>query len=167
LTPHGGGRYLLAMRLSRLFPLVLTLGVFACTKKDSAAPTTPPGDATATDSHEPAADPAHEHHFEAGVKSFHDTMAPLWHAAKDDARVTNTCAAAADLVAKAGAIEAEPTPAAATDAAAWKTRATELTAATKGLETTCAGDRKDFDAAFTKAHEAFHALIELAGEKHE
>lgn len=157
------------MRLSRLFPLVLTLGVFACTKKDSAAPTTPPTDATATatDSHEPAADPAHEHEFEGGVKSFHDVMAPLWHAAKDDARVTNTCAAVADLVAKAGAIEAEPMPAAATDAAAWKTRAADLTAATKGLETTCAGDRKDFDAAFTKAHEAFHGLIELAGEKHE
>ena len=104
-----------------LFPLVLTLGVFACTKKASAAPTTPPTDATATatDSHEPAADPAHEHKFEGGVKSFHDVMAPLWHAAKDDARVTNTCAAVADLVAKAGAIEAEPMPAAATDAAAW------------------------------------------------
>jgi hypothetical protein len=143
--------------------------VFACTKKDSAAPTTPPSDAAATpgtDAHDPAA-PAHEHHFEAGVKSYHDTLAPLWHAAKDDARVTNTCAAAADLVAKAGAIEAEPAPAAATDAAAWKTRSADLTAATKGLETTCAGDRKDFDAAFTKAHEAFHALIELAGEKHE
>ena len=48
MTRHGGPRYLLAMRLSRLFPLVLTLGVFACTKKDSAAPTTPPTDATAT-----------------------------------------------------------------------------------------------------------------------
>jgi hypothetical protein len=156
------------MRVTRLLPLVVILGAFACTKKD-AAPTTTPADTTApagdTAGHD--GEPAHEHHFEAGVKSFHDVMAPLWHAAKDDARVTNTCAAAADLVAKAGAIEAEPAPAAATDAAAWKTRASELTTATKGLESTCAGDRKDFDAAFTTAHEAFHALIELAGEKHE
>lgn len=160
------------MNLSRLCPLVLLLGVLACTKTDSAAPTTPPTDAAApagegSHDHDHGGEPAHEHQFEGGVKSFHDVMAPLWHAAKDDARVTNTCAAAADLVAKSGAIEAEPTPAAASDAAAWKTRAAELTAATKGLETTCAGDRKDFDAAFTKAHEAFHALIELAGEKHE
>lgn len=158
------------MRSFHLYPLVLTLGVFACSKKDSSEPTTPPTDAATPasgESHEHGGEPAHEHHFEGGVKSFHDVMAPLWHAAKDDARVTNTCAAAADLVAKSGAIEAEPVPAAASDAAAWKTRAAELTAATKDLETTCAGDRKDFDAAFTKAHEAFHALIELAGEKHE
>lgn len=158
------------MRSFHLYPLVLTLGVFACSKKDSTEPTTPPTDAATPasgDSHEHGGKPAHEHQFEGGVKSFHDVMAPLWHAAKDDARVTNTCAAAADLVAKSGAIEAEPAPAAASDGAAWKARAAELTAATKELETTCAGDRKDFDAAFTKAHEAFHALIELAGEKHE
>ncbi|MFO0631695.1 MAG: hypothetical protein U0168_02460 [Nannocystaceae bacterium] len=158
------------MSAFRLFPLVLTLGVMACAKKDAAATTTPPGDAAATDgahAHDDGAKHEHEHEFTGGVKSFHDTMAPLWHAAKDDARVTNTCAAAADLLAKAGAIETEPMPTAATDAAAWKTRGGELTAAAQGLQTSCNGDRKDFEAAFTKLHEAFHALIELAGETHE
>lgn len=42
----------------------------------------------------------------------------------------------------------------------------DLTKTTKELETLCAGDRKDFEAAFTKMHESFHALIEIAGEKH-
>ncbi|MBX7084106.1 MAG: hypothetical protein K1X88_33165 [Nannocystaceae bacterium] len=157
------------MSVSRLFPLVLTLGVMACAKKD-AAPTTAPSDAATTDhahAHGEGAEHEHEHQFAGGVKSFHDTMAPLWHAPKDDARVGNTCAAAAELVAKAGTIESEPMPAAATDADAWKTRSGELSAAAKGLQTTCSGDRKDFEAAFTTMHEAFHALIELAGEKHE
>jgi hypothetical protein len=160
------------MQLLRVLPLVLSVSSFACAKKDTSTPTTPPSDAAATGSHDHDHDhdhggePAHKHEFQAGVKSYHDVLSPLWHAPKDDARVTNTCAAAADLAAKAATIESEPAPAGA-DAAAWKTRAALLSATTKALETSCAGDRKDFDAAFTTAHEAFHKLIELAGEHHE
>lgn len=169
LTSAVGTRYSRPMHPLRLLPLALALSAFACTKKDSTAPTAAPAgsDASADDHH---AEPGHadKHKFEGGVKSLHDVLAPLWHAPHDDARPTNTCAAVADLVAKATAIEAEAVPAAAGGKdEAWKAGAADLTKTTKELETLCAGDRKDFEAAFKKMHESFHALIEIAGEKHD
>lgn len=147
--------------------IVALLGL-GCTKKDATAPTTAPAnDSAAAPAEEHRGEPGHQHEFAGGVKAYHDVLSPLWHAPKDDARVANTCDAAADLVTKAGAIEAEPVPAAAGDNGdAWKAAAGALTASSKQLAALCAADRKDFDATFTALHEAFHALIELAGEKH-
>lgn len=150
---------------------VLALALAGCTKKDDAAPTTTPEPTTTSDTTEPAGEhahePAHEHGFEGAVKSYHAVLSPLWHAEAGEQRTSDTCAAAADLVTKAGAIEAEPVPAAASGKEdAWKTQAAALTAASKELQSVCAGDRATFDATFGKLHDSFHALIEVAGEKH-
>lgn len=147
--------------------LVLALALAGCTKKDGAEPTTNPEPAATTDAGEHQGEPAHQHEFEGAVKSYHDVLSPLWHAEAGEQRTNDTCAAAADLVAKAGAIEAEPVPAAAGGKDdAWKANAAALTAASKELQTACAGDRATFDATFGKLHDSFHALIEVAGEKH-
>lgn len=147
--------------------LLLALALAGCSKKDSTAPTTNPEPTATTDATEPAGEPAHEHHFEGAVDAYHAVLAPLWHAEAGEKRTNDTCAAAADLVTKAGAIEAEPVPAAASGKDdAWKTNAAALTAASKELETVCSGDRASFDATFGKLHDSFHALIEVAGEKH-
>lgn len=147
--------------------LVLALALAGCTKKDGAAPTTNPEPTATTDASEPEGEPAHEHHFEGAVDGFHAVLAPLWHAAAGEQRTNDTCAAAADLVTKAGAIETEPVPAAAGGKDdAWKANAAALTAAANELQTVCSGDRATFDATFGKLHDSFHALIELAGEKH-
>jgi hypothetical protein len=146
--------------------LVLALALAGCSKKD-AEPTTNPEPTATTDETKPAGEPAHEHHFEGAVESYHAVLSPLWHAEAGEQRTHDTCAAAADLVAKAGAIEAEPVPAAAGGKEdAWKANAAALTAASKELETVCAGDRATFDATFGTLHDGFHALIEVAGEKH-
>jgi hypothetical protein len=157
-------------RLSTLLVVAVTLA--GCSKKDTTTPndtaaTTPAG-AEGEHHGEHQGEPAHQHAFEGGVKNFHDVLSPLWHADAGEKRVADTCAASADLAGKAAAIEAEPVPAAANGQDdAWKTKAAALTAATKELETMCAGDRAGFDAAFTKVHDGFHALIEVAGEKHQ
>ncbi len=147
---------------SSIVVLALGLALAGCSKKD-AAPTTSPEPAPA----QPAGEPAHQHHFEGAVKSYHDVLKPLWHAEAGEQRTSDTCAAAADLVAKAGAIEAEPVPAAAGGKDdAWKAQAAALTAASKELEAVCAGDRAAFDATFGTLHDRFHALIELADQAH-
>lgn len=145
--------------------LAAALALVACNKKDSAPPTTNPEPTASNDT--ATAQPAHEHHFEGAVKSYHDVLSPLWHAAAGEQRTNDTCAAAADLVTKAAAIEAEPVPAAASGKDdAWKQNAAGLSAATKELQTVCGGDKAGFEAAFGKLHDSFHALIEVAGETH-
>jgi hypothetical protein len=147
--------------------LVLALALAGCSKKDGAAPSTNPEPAATGDATKPAGEPAHEHGFEGAVKSFHAVLSPLWHAEAGEQRTNDTCTAAADLVTKAGAIEAEPVPAAAGGKDdAWKAQATALTTAAKELQTVCSGDRATFDATFSTMHDAFHALIEIAGQGH-
>lgn len=152
-------------RLSTL--LVVAVALAGCSKKDTTTPTDAAATTPAGHEGEHHGEPAHQHAFEAGVKNFHDVLSPLWHAEAGEKRVADTCTASADLAGKAAAIEAEPVPAAANGQDdAWKTKAAALTASVKELETVCAGDRATFDAAFTKVHDSFHALIEVAGEKH-
>lgn len=154
------------MSIKPLSILVLALAFAGCSKKDAESTTNPEPTATPTES-EHAGEPAHEHGFEGAVESYHAVLSPLWHADAGEKRTADTCAAAGDLVAKAGAIETEPVPApAAGKEDAWKTNAAALTAATKELQGVCEGDRATFDATFGKLHDAFHALIEVAGEKH-
>lgn len=155
------------MTTKSLSILVLALALAGCSKKDGATPSTSPEPTATPDASEPAGEPAHEHGFEGAVESFHAVLSPLWHAAAGEQRTNDTCTAAADLVTKAGAIEAEPVPAAAGGKDdAWKTQATALTTAAKELQTVCTGDRTAFDATFGTLHDAFHALIEVAGQGH-
>jgi hypothetical protein len=82
------------------------------------------------------------------VSAYHDRLAPLWHAPKGDKRVTDTCAAADDLIKRARDTS---------DAA--------LVTASEDLKATCATpDRKDFEAKFSTVHDAFHAVMEKAAK---
>lgn len=148
----------------------LALTAFACSKADK--PTTPPDDATATEGQgehageHAHADGKHEHDFPASVTSFHDTMAPLWHAEAGDARKADTCAALEDMKTKASAIgEAEVPEKAADQAEAWSSASTELDTKLDALAAACDASTEEFDAAFHDVHEAFHTLVALVGHE--
>lgn len=77
------------------------------------------------------------------LSSFHDVLAPHWHAAQGQQRMTDTCGVISDLKTKA---DAAKNPA--------------LVDAVAGLATACGGtDLAAFDAAFAKVHESFHAAM--------
>jgi hypothetical protein len=120
--------------------------------------------ATSTPPH--AHDEAHDHdELPAEVKSFHEVLAPRWHADKGDARTQDTCGAVAEFEAKAAAIAALTTPAGG-DAGHWSTSTKELGDAVAALETACQGaDPAAFEPAFHRVHEGFHAVMEAAGAK--
>ena len=99
------------------------------------------------------------------VAKFHDTLAPRWHAVHGRQRMTETCAAIAQLRADADAIIAAPPPSGA-DAAAWSAGGKELAEAVAGLGATCkASDAAAFEPAFTRVHERFHGVMAAAGGK--
>ena len=141
----------------------------------TAAPTTTPADATtpapetaeadATEGHAHESGEAHEHDFPAAVTTYHDTMAPLWHAEPGEARTSDTCDAVADLIAKAQAITSADVPEKVEDPEAWNAAGAELIAKTQALQTTCSESPDGFDAAFHEVHEAFHGLVKLVGHE--
>lgn len=148
----------------------IALTGFACSKADK--PTTPPADADATEAdgeqtgEHAHADGKHEHDFPASVTTFHDTMAPLWHAEAGDARKADTCAALEDMKTKAAAIgEGEVPEKAADQAEAWSSASTELGTKLDALAATCDASTEEFDAAFHDVHEAFHTLVALVGHE--
>lgn len=164
------------MTLARLTcsALLVVVAGSGCAKADT-APTTAPGDPSSADAtpgtSQPDGEPAaghgkhqHDHDFEGAVVSFHDTMAPLWHAAAGEARLADTCAAADALIEHAQAVKSEPAPAEVTDGDAWTAASADLVAGAQFLKITCADTPADFDAAFTALHEAFHALVKLRGD---
>lgn len=106
--------------------------------------------------------------FPATVSTFHDQMAPLWHAAKGDKRTNETCTAVDDLRKAAVAVEADAVPEKAkAKADEWKAAAKELIAATDNLKVACdQPKRPDFEGTFMKLHHAFHGLVKLVGHKH-
>jgi hypothetical protein len=102
-----------------------------------------------------------EHHhpkMEGAIKSFHDVLAPVYHADKGPGRVDKACAATASMKDEAGKVAAEPKG----DAAAWKTDADALTKSLVDLETACKGDKAGVEPALEKVHDAFHALMDKA-----
>lgn len=153
--------------------LIAALGLctLACSKAD--APTTPPtdaaapqtADAEATPGHEHTKGEAHEHDFPAAVTTYHDTMAPLWHAEPGEARTSDTCDAVADLIAKAEVITGAEAPEKVEDPEAWSAAGAELVAKTQALQATCSESPDGFDASFHEVHEAFHALVKLVGHE--
>jgi len=101
-----------------------------------------------------------EHHpkMEGAIKSFHDVLAPVYHADKGPGRVEKACAATASMKEEAGKVAAEPKG----DAAAWKTDSDTLKKTVDDLEAACKGDKAGVEPALEKLHDAFHALMEKA-----
>ncbi len=93
---------------------------------------------------------------------FHDVLAPRWHAQQGPQRMTDTCAALPDFHANADAL-AKATPPTTANADTWTNGTRGLVDAVAALDTTCkSNDAAQFEAAFSKVHDAFHALMEAA-----
>ncbi len=123
----------------------------ACSKKQDAAPA--PAPAADTNGGDHIKQRAEHEHEMAGLppelSSFHDLLAPHWHAAQGQQRMTDTCAAIGDFKTKADAAKNQP-----------------LVDAVAGLATACGGtDLAAFDAAFGKVHDSFHAAMEAGHGK--
>lgn len=148
-------------RMMRAFTIALV--ATACGGKDAAAPAAPvsPSDSPGG---EAVADP------HAGMTPemtrFHDVLRPLWHAEKGTQRKDDTCTALQTLSAEAQAVATAPPPRAA-NADTWTAGTNELVTSLGGLEAACsAPDEATFETAFSKVHDAFHALMTAAGTHH-
>ena len=117
----------------------------------------------------PASQPAaHEEHaaMPAELKTFHDVLAPRWHAEKGPKRMEDTCAALPDFHTDADAL-AKSTPPRAANADTWTSGTKQLVDAVAGLDATCKSkDATSFETAFEKVHVSFHGLLEAAGGEH-
>ena len=146
------------MRWTLTFTLLIAM---ACGGKDKAAP------ATTTTAH------AHEGHDEgdehAGMSpemtQFHELLRPRWHAEQGPARMKGACDAVPQFQ-SAGDMLAKATPPEAANADTWTAGTRALVAAITDLAAACKGtDNAAFETAFSKLHDAFHALME-AGATH-
>ena len=142
-----------------LSALMFTLAA-ACGGSSEPAPAEPTAPETA-----PA--PAHEEHseFSPEATAFHGTLSPLWHADPGAKRTDDTCAATGDMLAKAGPMkDASKLPA--DKQQAYGEAVTALEASVNELAAACKVEgRPGFDAAFTKLHEAFHAVVAFFGHE--
>jgi hypothetical protein len=148
--------------MKRISLLALSFSITACGASDPATTTpstTEPPQAAA------AAEPQHDEHGDmpAQLVAFHDVLKPLWHDETAN-RQANTCGQIAELDARAGALtQVEVAP---DKKEAWAAGVTQLDAAIEELGAGCTG-KGDFVASFTKVHDGFHALLELATGHHE
>lgn len=102
----------------------------------------------------------------AELKTFHDVLAPRWHAEKGTKRMQDTCSALPDFHADADAL-AKATPPRGANADTWTTGTKQLVDSVAALDTTCkANDASQFETAFEKVHVSFHGLLEAAGGEH-
>jgi hypothetical protein len=100
------------------------------------------------------------------LHTFHETLAPRWHAEAGEQRMKDTCGALADFQAQAASVKAAPAKEG-VDPAAWTEASTALEASVTGLAGACGGaDVAAFDQAFHAVHEAFHRAMELVVGKH-
>ncbi len=149
--------------MTRTLTFALLLAIAACGGKDKGGSgTTPPaggaGDHRDGDHH---ADGEQMHdELSPEMKTFHDVLAPLWHADKGAKRSADTCAAVPQLKTNADGI-ATATPPVSTNADTWTTGTRALVAAIGELETACKG-KADIEAPFAKVHDAFHNLMKQA-----
>lgn len=152
------------MRITKLVPWLCVAGLaVGCGHKqpattESAIPGT--GDHGVGEHH----DMEEEHHGVgiAEIDSFHETLAPLWHADKGDKRKADTCAAVGDMKTQGIEIVGRGR----TDHAGWEGNANSLSKAIDDLAKAC-GEGGDFEAAFGSVHDAFHVLMESAMTGHE
>jgi hypothetical protein len=109
---------------------------------------------------------AHEDHagLPASVASFHDVLAPDWHAEVGPARSEAACGHIPVYKTRARAIVADDPPAG-VDPAAWNAAAGQLESAVRTLAASCqAPGRASFDADFSAVHDRFHAVAALTGD---
>ena len=103
-----------------------------------------------------------EHHGVgiAEIDSFHDTLAPIWHAPGGDARRKQACDAVPTMKEQSVAAVGR----ARTDHAAWEGNANALVTAVGKLADACAGKSfaTPFDDSFAQVHDAYHALMTAA-----
>lgn len=142
---------------------VISLLAAACGGKDKAAPAT-----TTTAAPAPAGDGTHEgggdHHagMPAEMARFHEVLRPNWHAEAGATRMTSTCAAIPQFQTESEAV-AKSTPPVAANADTWTASTRALVAAVTDLAAACKNTALEpFDAAFTRVHDAFHALMKQA-----
>ncbi|HEU4409996.1 MAG TPA: hypothetical protein VFS43_32375 [Polyangiaceae bacterium] len=96
------------------------------------------------------------HEMGGAVKSFHDVLAPVYHADKNGDRNAKACGAVPTFKERGGAIGAE-----AGGDAKKKASADALVAAVGDLEKACGeGGQKRVDPTLEKVHDAFHAVME-------
>jgi len=152
--------------MQRIFiALSLTLPMtIACGGSAEPAPAQPAAQTAPADQTAPAGE-EHEHDFPPAVAGFHDRLAPLWHAEAGPQRVDDTCKSIDDLEGEAGPMH-DGTPVAEDQAQAYFQAVGDLKSALGELRDACDEDgRPNFDAAFTKVHEAFHAVIAFFGHQ--
>lgn len=101
-----------------------------------------------------------EHHGVgvAEIDSFHETLAPVWHAPAGPERSKNACAAVPKMKEQAAAIVGR----ARADHAGWEGNANALAGAVDKLGAACAAGATDLDADFGAVHDAYHALMAAA-----
>ena len=149
------------MRTNSRGAIAIAVAVLAACGGKHAAPAT----ATA------AQGSAEEHHeleqMPPELASFHEILAPRWHAAQGPQRMKDTCDAVPEFHAKADAI-AKATPPTTAHADTWTTATRALVDAVANLDTTCkANDATQFEAAFGKVHESFEGLAAAASVHHQ
>jgi hypothetical protein len=107
---------------------------------------------------------ADQHHAEmpSEMQAFHDLLSPRWHAPQGAQRMKDTCDAVPQFQANADAI-GKATPPTTADADTWTNATRALVSAVGDLATACKGNQGAFEAAFSKVHEVFHALMAAAG----
>jgi len=147
--------------MTRTLTFALLLAIAACGGKDkgSSGTTTPGAGGPHDGDHQVDGEEMHDE-LSPEMKSFHDVLAPLWHADKGAKRSADTCAAVPQLQANADGI-ATATPPVSTNADTWTTGTRALVAAVGDLATACKA-KAEIEAPFAKVHDAFHGLMKQA-----
>lgn len=109
----------------------------------------------------------HEHQFRGELRAYHDVMSPLWHAEPGRERIDRTCREVDTLRTLADAIARSSPPAGSEgDATAWTEAASRLADRTGRLAEACGPPgREEVEPIFTSVHEAFHEMMEVAGDQ--
>lgn len=142
--------------MKRIFVLAFLV---ACGSKQPG----PTGPAPEAEHGEHAGSAEHPMEMPAEMQAFHDVLAPRWHAPQGAQRMKDTCDAVTQLQSNADAI-GKATPPTTANADTWTNATRALVDAVSELATACqGGNMGTFEAAFTKVHEAFHALMAAAG----
>lgn len=109
-----------------------------------------------------------EHHGArvAEVDALHGELAPVFHQDAGPARATAACEHAADFRRGSGDVAGAAAPEG-SDAAAWSTATASLVSAADALAGECAAAGPAVEERLVSFHDAFHAVMDLAGGEHE
>jgi len=143
---------------------IVLASLFAAATACSGGSSSAPASSQAAEGHHEGAGHG-EHHgaMPPELASFHDVLAPRWHAPEGEQRQKDTCTAIPDFQTNADAV-AKAAPPAGADAGVWTLATTDLGARVDDLAAACqAGAAAQFQTAFSALHESFHRLMELAG----